>query len=47
MVSYEAIRRWSLKFGMAYVRRLKRKVAKAGDVWHLDEVSSGPIDLGG
>ncbi|QDH18089.1 IS6 family transposase [Swingsia samuiensis] len=38
MVSYETIRRWSLKFGVTYARRLKRKAAKPGDVWHLDEV---------
>ncbi|GBQ94811.1 transposase [Acetobacter nitrogenifigens DSM 23921 = NBRC 105050] len=37
VVSYETIRRWSLKFGAAYARRLHRKSAKRGDIWHLDE----------
>lgn len=36
--SYETIRRWSLKFGAAYARRLRRKPARRGDIWHLDEV---------
>lgn len=38
VVSYETIRRWSLKFGAAYVRSLRRKKARPGDIWHLDEV---------
>jgi len=38
VVSYETIRRWSLKFGAAFARRLRRKRAAPGDVWHLDEV---------
>ncbi|WP_264801731.1 DDE-type integrase/transposase/recombinase, partial [Acetobacter nitrogenifigens] len=37
VVSYETIRRWSLKFGAAYARRLRRKSAKREDIWHLDE----------
>lgn len=37
-VSYETIRRWSLKFGADYARHLRRKPAKRGDIWHLDEV---------
>lgn len=38
VVSYETIRRWSRKFGPAYAGRLRRKAAKPGDIWHLDEV---------
>ncbi|NVN47531.1 IS6 family transposase [Asaia spathodeae] len=38
VVSYETIRRWSLKFGAAYARSLRRKKARPGDLWHLDEV---------
>ncbi|WP_438384139.1 IS6 family transposase [Asaia sp. BMEF1] len=38
VVSYETIRRWSLKFGTAYARSLRRKSAKPNDVWHLDDV---------
>ncbi|QDH26098.1 IS6 family transposase (plasmid) [Neokomagataea tanensis] len=38
VVSYKTIRRWSLKFGAEYVRSLRRKRAKRGDLWHLDEI---------
>ncbi|ANY83799.1 transposase (plasmid) [Microvirga ossetica] len=38
VVSYETVRRWTLKFGPAYARRLKRKTPSRRDVWHLDEV---------
>jgi len=38
IVLYETIRRWSLKFGAAFARSLRRKPAKRGDIWHLDEV---------
>src|SRR5919107_166791 len=38
LVSYETVRRWALKFGPAYARRLKRKPPSRRDIWHLDEV---------
>jgi putative transposase len=38
VVSYETVRRWALKFGPAYARRLKRKAPSRRDIWHLDEV---------
>ena len=38
VVSYETIRRWGLKFGADYARRLKRKAPTRHDIWHLDEV---------
>jgi putative transposase len=38
LVSYETVRRWALKFGPDYARRLKRKRPSRRDVWHLDEV---------
>jgi putative transposase len=38
IVSYETIRRWALKFGPDYARRLKRKTPSRRDIWHLDEV---------
>jgi putative transposase len=38
IVSYETVRRWALKFGPAYARRLRRKVPSRRDIWHLDEV---------
>jgi putative transposase len=38
VVSYETVRRWALKFGPEYARRLKRKRPSRRDIWHLDEV---------
>ncbi len=37
-VSYETIRRWCLKFGRDYAKRLKRRQGQLGDTWFLDEV---------
>ena len=39
-VSYETIRRWSLKFGQAYARKLRQSRPRPDDRWHLDEVFS-------
>jgi putative transposase len=38
VLSYETVRRWAMKFGPDFARRLKRKAAHRNDVWHLDEV---------
>ena len=38
IVSYEAIRQWTLKFGQTYANTLRRQQPKRGDKWHLDEV---------
>lgn len=38
-VSYEAIRRWCLKFGPTYAQRLRRRRPRPGDKWHVDEVA--------
>jgi len=38
VVSYETIRRWGLKFGPDYTRRLRRRRPGPNDIWHLDEV---------
>ncbi|WP_114187839.1 IS6 family transposase [Microvirga aerophila] len=38
VISYETVRRWALKFGRAYARRLRRKTPSRYDIWHLDEV---------
>jgi len=43
-LSYETVRRWCLKFGAEYARRLKRRRAQPGDKWHLDEVF---LNIGG
>ena len=37
-VSYETIRQWCLKFGQAFANQLRRRRARPGDKWHLDEV---------
>jgi transposase-like protein len=37
-VSYETVRRWSVKFGLACARRLRRSHPPADTRWHLDEV---------
>jgi putative transposase len=37
-VSHETIRQWTGKFGQAYANALRRRRARPGDKWHLDEV---------
>ena len=37
-VSYETIRRWCAKFGQTYANQLRRRRARPGDKWHLDEL---------
>ena len=37
-VSYETVRRWTLKFGQAYARRLRTTRPRPDARWHLDEV---------
>ncbi len=36
-VSYETVRRWSVKFGLAYARKLRHAQPRADVRWHLDE----------
>src|ERR1700716_1990330 len=38
IVSYEAIRHWCYTFGPGYAADLRRRRARPGDKWHLDEV---------
>ncbi len=38
IVSYETIRQWSRKFGQTYANQLRRRRARPGDKWFLDEV---------
>src|ERR671916_811589 len=38
ILSYETVRRWTLKFGQEYANQLKRRRPQPGDKWHLDEV---------
>lgn len=37
-LSYETVRRWTLKFGQQYANDLRRRRPQPGDKWHLDEV---------
>ena len=37
-VSYETVRRWSVKFGLSYAKRLRRSHPPADERWHLDEM---------
>ena len=37
-VSYETVRRWALKFGIAYARKLRGFRPRPDTHWHLDEV---------
>ena len=36
--SYETVRRWTLKFGAAYARRIRQRRPRPTGHWHLDEV---------
>jgi putative transposase len=38
LLSYETVRRWYDKFGTSYAAGLRRRRARTGDKWHLDEV---------
>jgi putative transposase len=38
VVSYETIREWSMRFGRAYAKALKRGRPQPGDKWFLNEV---------
>jgi putative transposase len=38
IVTYEAIRKWCLKFGQPDANLLRRRRPRPGDKWHLDEV---------
>src|SRR5437764_13404988 len=37
-VSYEPVRRWVLKFGRGFARRIRRARPRPSDRWHLDEM---------
>jgi putative transposase len=38
IVSYETIHQWCRKFGQGFANGLRRRRARPGDKWHLDEV---------
>jgi len=37
-VSYETVRRWAMKFGLTYARKLRRSRPRPDGRWHLDEM---------
>ena len=39
VVSHETIRQWALKFGPEVANRIRRRLPRAGDEWHPDEVA--------
>ena len=39
VVSHETIRQWALKFGQAFANQIRRRLPRAGEKWHLDEVA--------
>ena len=38
-ISYETIRRWVAKFGPCYAAELRKREARRGRTWHLDEMA--------
>ena len=38
VVSHETVRQWALKFGQEFANEIRRRLPRAGDKWHLDEV---------
>ena len=38
VVTYETIRQWCRKLGQQYANQLRRRRARPGETWHLDEV---------
>ena len=42
LVSHETVRQWARKFGQAFANQIRRRLPRAGDKWHLDEVVIAP-----
>jgi putative transposase len=38
VVSYETLRQWGRKFGQIFANGVRRRLPRAGNKWHLDEV---------
>src|SRR5215213_9811576 len=39
VVSHETVRQWARKFGQGIANRIRGRLPRAGDKWHLDEVA--------
>ena len=40
VVSHETVRQWARKFGQPFANQIRRRLARVGDKWHLDESCS-------
>ena len=38
IVSHETVRQWAGKFGQQFASQIRRRLPRAADKWHLDEV---------
>jgi putative transposase len=38
IVTHETVRQWARKFGQHFANRIRRRLPRTGDKWHLDEV---------
>lgn len=38
IVSHETVRQWARKFGQDFANQIRRRLPRAGDKWHFDEV---------
>ena len=38
IVSHETVRQWARKFGQQFANRIRRRLPRVGNKWHLDEV---------
>jgi transposase-like protein len=38
IVSHETVRQWARKLGQQFANRIRRRLLRVGDKWHLDEV---------
>src|SRR4051812_47784460 len=36
VVGHETVRQWALKFGQEFANRIRRRLPRTGDKWHLD-----------
>jgi len=45
IVTYEAIRKWGLKFGQVYAHQLRHRRPRPGDKWHLEVCQTQPIKM--
>src|ERR1700719_3982319 len=38
IVRHKPVRQWARKFGQQFANRIRRRLPRVGDKWHLDEV---------